>query len=78
MPSSSHGKTCPEIHLDPPYSSISYYLSYCLSCPILQEDEGIMDEFLTPINELLEDFSGVKEAKTGWYTRMITVHGVFQ
>jgi len=30
----------------------------------MKEDEGIMDEFLTPINELLEDFSGVKEAKT--------------
>ena len=24
-----------------------------------------MDEFLTPINELLEDFSSVKEAKAG-------------
>ena len=29
-----------------------------------------MDEFLTPINELLEDFSSVKEAKAGSHSHM--------
>ena len=33
--------------------------------PNLQEDESLMEEFLAPITELIEAFSGVKAVKAG-------------